>query len=308
LQIPEHPRLPDLEDIRAFTEVVDSGSLTRAGARLGMSKSMISRRLARLEAELGASLLARTTRGMSLTEAGADFRPHAERIVAELDSARDALSRQGEVKGRLRLTAPLSFGASHLAPALAELALRHPRLAISTSYSDRVVDLVGEGFDAAVRLGNLSDSTLIARRIAPLRAVTVASPGYLARAGTPLAPEELAAHETVPHGDQVWQFHKDGRTHTHRPRGRFTADSGTAELAAVVAGLGIAIMPAFLAGPAIERGELERILDDYAIPEAGMYVVRPPPAEPVPMKVKALTDILLEKFGDEGWDGCPRRL
>jgi DNA-binding transcriptional LysR family regulator len=229
-------------------------------------------------------------------------------MVAELDSARDALSRQGEVKGRLRLTAPLSFGASHLAPVLAELALRHPRLAISTSYSDRVVDLVGEGFDAAVRLGNLSDSSLIARRIAPVRAVTVASPGYLARAGTPLAPQELAAHETVPHGDQVWQFRKDGRILTHRPRGRFTADSGTAELAAVVAGLGIAIMPAFLAGPALARGQLVRVLEDYAIPEAGMYVVRPPPAEPVPMKVKALTDILLEKFGDEGWDGCPRNL
>jgi DNA-binding transcriptional LysR family regulator len=298
--------LPDLDDIRAFTEVVDSGSLTRAGARLGMSKSMISRRLARLEAELGAPLLARTTRGMSLTEAGADFRPFAERMVAELQSARDALSRQGEATGRLRLTAPLSFGASHLAPVLAELALRNPRLAISTSYSDRVVDLVGEGFDAAVRLGNLSDSSLIARRIAPVRGLTVASPDYLARAGTPRTPEELAGHETVPHGDQVWQFRKDGRTFTHRPRGRFTADSGSAELAAVVAGLGIAIMPAFLAGPALARGELVSLLDDYAIPEAGMYVVRPPPAEPVPMKVKALTDILLEKFAADDWDGCSR--
>ena len=143
--------MPDLDDIRAFTEVVDSGGLSRAGARLGMSKSMISRRLARLEAELGRPLLARTTRGMSLTEAGADFRPYAERMVAELQAARDALSRQGEATGRLRLTAPISFGALHLAPVLAELALRHPRLEISTSYSDRRVDLVGEGFDAAVR-------------------------------------------------------------------------------------------------------------------------------------------------------------
>ena len=148
--------MPDLEDIRTFSEVVDSGSLTRAGARLGMSKSMISRRLARLEAELGTPLLARSTRGLSLTEAGSDFRPYAERMVAELQSARDAVSRQGEASGRLRLTAPISFGSTHLAPVLAELAVRHPRLEISASFSDRMVDVVGEGFDAAVRLGNLS--------------------------------------------------------------------------------------------------------------------------------------------------------
>jgi DNA-binding transcriptional LysR family regulator len=298
--------MPDLDDIRTFTEVVDSGSLSRAGARLGMSKSMVSRRLARLEEELGVPLLARTTRGMSLTEAGADFRPYAERMVAELQSARDALSRQGEATGRLRLTAPLSFGASHLGPVLAELALRNPSLEISTSYSDRVADLVGDGFDAAVRLGNLSDSSLIARRIAPVRALLVASPGYLARAGTPRTPADLAGHEAVPHGDQVWQFRRDGKTFTHRPRGRFTADSGAAELAAVVAGLGVAVMPAFLAGPAIERGEVVTLLDEYAIPEAGMYVVRPPPAEPLPLKLRVLTDILVEKFGADDWDGCRR--
>ena len=132
----------------------------------------------------------------------------------------------------------------------------------------------------------------------------MASPGYLARAGTPRTPDELAGHETVPHGDVVWQFRRDGKTFSFRPRGRFTADSGLAELAAVVAGLGIAPLPAFLAAPALARGELVRLLDDFAIPEAGMYVVRPPPAEPVPMKIKVLTDILLEKFGADDWDGC----
>ncbi len=297
--------MPDLEDIRTFSEVVDSGSLTRAGARLGMSKSMISRRLARLEAELGTPLLARSTRGLSLTEAGSDFRPYAERMLAELQSARDAVSRQGEVSGRLRLTAPISFGNSHLAPVLAELAVRHPRLEISASFSDRIVDVVGEGLDAAVRLGNLSDSTLIARRIAPVRAVMVASPEYLARRGTPRTPADLAEHDAIPHGDAVWHFRKDGKRFTHRPRGRFTADSGPVELAGVVAGLGIAVMPAFLAGPPLERGEIVRLLEDYAIPEAGLYIVRPPPAEPMPMKLKALTDIMFEKFGSDDWDGCP---
>jgi DNA-binding transcriptional LysR family regulator len=299
--------MPDLDDIRTFTEVVDSGSLSLASARLGISKSMVSRRLARLEADLGAPLLARTTRGMSLTEAGADFRPYAERMVAELQSARDALSRQGEASGRLRLTVPISFGNSHLAPVIAELAVRNPKLEISTFYSDRVIDLVGDGFDAAVRLGNLSDSTLIARRIAPVRALLVASPAYLARAGTPRTPDELAGHETIPHNDQAWRFRHNGKTVTFRPRGRFTADSGVAELAGVKAGLGIATMPAFLAGPAIQKGEIVTLLDDYEIPEAGMYVVRPPPAEPVPMKIRVLTDILFEKFGGDDWDGCRRR-
>ncbi len=297
--------MPDLDDIGVFIEVIDSGSLTRAGARLGMSKSMISRRLARLEAELGAPLLARTTRGLSLTEAGADFRPYAERMVADLQSARDALSRQGDVTGRLRLALPMSFGNSHLAPVLAELAARHPQLEISASYSDRVVDLVGEGFDAAVRLGNLADSSLIARRIAPIRALMVASPDYLARRGVPQTPADLADHDAIPHGENVWRFVRDGKRFAHRPRGRFMADSGAAELAGVVAGLGIAAMPAFLAAPAIERGEIVTLLDDYRIPPAGFYVVRPPPAEPAPHKIRALTEILLEKFGDDDWDGCP---
>ena len=295
--------MPDLDDIRIFAEVVETGSLTGAGARLGLSKSVVSRRLARLEAELGAPLVARTTRGLSLTEAGSDFRPYAERMVSEMQSARDALSRQGEATGRLRLSAPMSFGTTHLAPVIAELALRNPRLAIDTSYTDRHVDLVGEGFDAAVRMGNLSDSSLIARRIAAVRARLVASPAYLARAGTPRTPADLAGHETLPHHDSAWVFLRDGHRHSFRPRGRFTADSGPAELAAVVAGLGISAMPDFLAGPAIGRGELVTVLNDYEIPPAGLYVVRPPPAEPVPMKVRVLVEIMVETFGD-AWDPC----
>jgi DNA-binding transcriptional LysR family regulator len=299
--------MPHLEDIRAFTEVVASGSLSRAAGRLGMSKSMISRRLTRLETELGVSLLARTTRGMSLTEAGADFRPYAERMVAELESAQDALSRKGEATGRLRLAAPLSFGATHLASVLAELAIRNPRLEINTSYTDRMVDVVGEGYDAAIRLGVLADSSLIARRIAPIRGVVVAAPAYLAARGTPATPADLADHDVIPHGEATWHFRRDGRTTTFRPRGRFMADSGAAELAGVVAGLGIAAMPTFLAGPAVAQGQIVTVLDEYAIPALGLYVLRPPPAEPVPQKIRVLTDILLEHFGNDDWDSCPRR-
>lgn len=297
--------MPDLEDIRTFCEVIDGGSLTRAGQQLGISKSMVSRRLARLEAELGVPLVARSTRGLSLTESGQDFRPHAERIMAEMQAARDALSRQGTVSGRLRLTAPLSFGATHLAPLLAELAVRNPDLEVVASFSDRFVDLVGEGYDAAVRLGALTDSTLIARRIAPVRAVTVASPAYVARAGAPETPEALAQHDSVPHGDTPWSFRQpDGRVVSVRPRGRFRANSGAAELAAVVAGLGVAVMPRFLVAPALARAEVVTVLDDYEVPEAGLYIVRPPPADPLPAKVKALTDAVVARFGPD-WDLGP---
>lgn len=289
--------MPDLDDIKVFVEVVECGSLTRAALRLGMSKSMISRRLSRLEAELGMPLLARTTRGLSLTEAGTDFRPFAQRMVAELEAARDALSRQGEATGRLRLGAPMSFGSTHLAPVLAELALRHPRLEINCAYSDRLVDVVGEGFDAAIRLGVLADSTLVARRIAPIRLVLVASPRYLSTRGTPVVPADLDAHDAIPHGDETWRFQQGGRTFTHRPRGRFMADSGLAEFAGVVAGLGVAILPLFLAQASLERGEIVTILDGYQLPELGLYIVRPPPAEPVPMKIKVLTEIMVERFG-----------
>ena len=296
--------MPDLEDIRAFAEVVDSGSLTRAGARLGMSKSMISRRLARLEAELGAPLLARSTRGMSLTEAGSDFRPYAERMVAELQSARDA--RQPAGRGDRPAAARGADLVRQLAPGAG--AGRAGGAAPAARDQHLLQRPAGRPGGRGVRRSDPArqpapTSRLIARRIAAGPRGAGGEPG-LSGAGRArrATPADLAGHEAIPHGDAVWQFRRDGKRFTHRPRGRFTADSGPAELAGVVAGLGIAVMPAFLAGPALERGELVRLLDDYEIPEAGLYVVRPPPAEPMPIKIKVLTDIMVEKFGGADWD------
>src|SRR6202012_865804 len=175
----------DTDDLRTFLEVAEAGGVTPAARRLGLSKSIVSRQLTRLEGELGAQLLSRTTRGAVLTEAGELFREHALRVVSELDAAQDAISPDGEVRGRLRIAAPLSFGPTHLAPVLAALALQHPRLQIHAAYADRFVDIVGEGFDVAVRLGYLADSNLVGRRIAPVRGRPVASPDSIARAGAP---------------------------------------------------------------------------------------------------------------------------
>jgi DNA-binding transcriptional LysR family regulator len=286
----------DLEVLCTFVEVADAGGVSAAARRLGLPKSIVSRRLQRLELDLGAQLLARTTRGASLTEAGANLREHAVRAIAELEAAREAVSPEGDVRGRLRIAAPLSFGATHLAPALAELARRHPRLHIHTSYSDQYVDLVGEGFDVGIRVGFLADSNLIGRRIAPLCGMCVASPAYLSAHGTPSTPQDLVQHECLLQGNETWRFIVNGKAVSIRPQGRFKADNGSALLAAALANLGIAALPDFLADGPIAAGTLIPILTDFPSPEAGIYVVRPP-GSAAPRKVRALIDILIEWFG-----------
>src|ERR1700730_4160832 len=179
----------DIEDLRTFVEVADAGGVSPAARRLGVSKSIVSRRLFRLEAELGVQLLARTTRGAALTEAGVTFREHAARVCAEIDVARETILPAGDLRGRLRVAAPLSFGPTHLAPVLAELARRHPLLHVHACYGDRFVDRVGEGFDCAVRVGYLQDSNLIARRVGPIYGKLVASPDYISEHGVPQTPD-----------------------------------------------------------------------------------------------------------------------
>ena len=218
--------------------------------------------------------------------------------------------------GLLRIAVPLSFGLRHVAPLLAELATRHPKLRIDAAYAERAVDLIAEGFDAAVRLGRLKDSSLIARRIAPIRRAVVASPGYLARHGCPETPGDLARHEFLMRPDQsnsaVWQFRAGQRLISVRPEGRFKADNGEAILQAAIAGLGIAACPPSWFRPAIESGALVPLLPNYPLTEAGLFLVRPP-GSPVPGKVRALTDLLLERrrrtllgrLPDDGRDGRP---
>jgi len=289
----------EIEDIQAFVAVADAGGLSPAAGRLGVSKSIVSRRIARLEKSLHARLLNRTTRGAALTEAGASFREHAVRIAAEADAARDAVSPDGKVRGRLRVAAPLSFGASHFAPVLAELASRHPELEIQSSYSDRTVDLVAEGFDAAIRLGLLDDSDLVARRISTFGGNLVASPAYLERRGPPRTPDDLLAHDTINRVNDEWALLHDGRVITLHPRARFTADNGAALVPAALAGLGIALLPDFLIAGHLASGALVAVLPDYPMPEAGVYVVRPPGGS-ASCKVRVLIDIMVEKFAGRG--------
>ncbi len=301
----------ELDDLRAFVAVVEAGGFSRAAARLGLAKSIVSRRVSRLEASLGARLLARTTRGVSPTEAGAAFHARGVRVLAELDEAREEVAgREGGVAGTLRIAAPLSFGTAHLAPALARFAAEHPRVALDVAYGDRLVDLVAERFDAAVRIGTLAASSLVARRIAPVRLAAVASPAYVGRRGAPERPEDLAAHDCLvysaaPDGGEAWRFRGGrGGLVSVRPHGRFRADNGEALLAAALEGLGVAVLPTFLAGGALGSGALLPLLAAFPMPEHGLHVVRPP-GGPAPARLRALTDFLAARFGPEPyWDPC----
>jgi DNA-binding transcriptional LysR family regulator len=285
----------DLGDVQTFLEVAGAGGVSPAARRLGVSKSIVSRRLTRLEQALGVRLLSRTTHGTVLTEVGATFREHAARMVAELDNAQEAISPAGELRGLLRIAAPLSFGPTHLAPVFAELARRYPLLHVRAAYSDRFVDLVGEGFDAAVRLGFLPDSSLVARRICVIHGKYVASPSYIATHGAPKTPDDLLSHEALMQGTEVWRFMNRGKPILRHPRGRFKADNGEALLSAALAGIGVAGLPDFLIEQHVASGALAPVLTDYPPPDAGLYIVRPP--GDLPRKVRVLTDILLEYFG-----------
>ncbi|MFZ6765597.1 LysR family transcriptional regulator [Undibacterium sp. Di26W] len=286
----------DIEDLHTFVEVADSGGVSSAARRLGVSKSIVSRRLFRLESDLGAQLLARTTRGAALTEAGVTFREHAARICAEIEVARETILPAGDLRGSLRIAAPMSFGMTHLAPMLAEFALRHSLLHVHTCYSDHFVDIIREGFDCAVRVGYLSDSNLIARRIGAIRGKLVASPGYIKEHGAPETPDELLTHQVLMQSTETWHFVDGNKTIAVHPQGRFKADSGVALAAAAIAGLGIASLPDFLTEKAVSAGTLIPVMGRYPLPEAGIYVVRPPGRHPA-RKIRVFTELMIEHFG-----------
>lgn len=285
----------DIEDLQTFVAVADAGGVSAAARRLGVSKSIVSRRLFRVEAELGVQLLARTTRGAALTEAGITFRDHAARASAEIDTAREAILPTGELRGGLRVAMPLTFGVTHFAPVLAEMARLHPKLHIHTSYCDRFVDLIAEGFDCAIRGAYLQDSNLIAKRVGPIHGKLVASPNYIELHGSPETLGELVAHQALMQGTEAWQFMDGDKIVTVQPQGRFKADSAIALAAAAAAGLGIAWLPDCITYEYLASGALVPIMTRYPVPPGAAYVVRPPGQYPT-RKVRVLTQMLIEYF------------
>ncbi|MDO5898502.1 LysR family transcriptional regulator [Agrobacterium sp. Azo12] len=285
----------DIEDLRTFVAVADAGGVSAAARRLGLSKSIVSRRLFRIEAELGVQLLARTTRGAALTEAGVTFRDHAARASAEIDTARETIHPTGQLHGRLRVAMPLTFGPTHFAPVLAEMARLHPQLHIHTSYSDRFVDLIAEGFDCAIRGAYLQDSNLIAKRVGPIHGKLVASPAYIKEHGSPDNILQLVNHPALMQGTEAWQFMDGDRIVTVQPQGKFKADSATALAAAAAAGLGVAWLPQCITHEYEAAGTLVPIMTRFPVPPGAVYVVRPPSQHPT-RKVRVLTEMLVEYF------------
>lgn len=297
----------DLMDVLAFVRVVETGAFARAADRMGVSKSILSRRVARLEAQLGAKLLTRTARGAQPTDIGQTYFEKASAILADLETAREIVASQvTQVAGPIRLSAPLSFGTEHLAPALADFARLHPRVALDVSLEDRTVDLVGGGYDLAVRIGTLPDSSLVARRIAPVRAAVLASPDYLAERGRPAHPRDLAGHDLLLYANAMsqWRFRVNGKWEHVRGPARLRSDNGEMLREAACAGLGIVILPTFIASPAIASGRLEVLLAGFPLEESGLHVVMPP-GRATTARVRALVDFLAARFGPEPeWDPC----
>lgn len=283
----------DIEELRTFVEVADAGGVTAAALRLSVSKSIVSRRLARLEAELGVQLLARTTRGAALTEAGITFRDHAAKICTEIDIARETILPAGELRGSFRIAAPLTFGPTHFAPIIAEMARQNPQLQVRSCYTDRFVDLIAEGFDCAIRVGYLADSNMLARKVGTTPAIYVATPTYIARHGAPRTPEEFGEHDVVMQGVETWLALDGDRVVTLRPRGRFKADNAVALVAAALADIGVAGLPKELIIDHLDSGALVPVMTDYPPPLLGIYVVRPPGQHPA-RKVRVLTEMLVE--------------
>lgn len=299
-------------DIETFVAVVESGSFSAAAERLGAAKSAVSRRVSGLESRLGVKLLNRTTRKLSLTDSGRAFFERAGRILADLEEAEQAISDADcALRGRIRIAAPLSFGIEHLAPAINAFAEQHPAVRIDLDLNDRQVSLVEEGFDLAVRIGRLADSSLIARRLCEIRRVVVASPGYLKKHGIPACPEDLVNHDGLRYTNmprhQFWQFGTPGgRAVSPEVPDRLTANNGALLAEAAVDGLGVTLQPTFIIHRQLADGSLRTILDDHPIPSEAMYAVFPP-GRYQSRRVRVFTDFLAERFGGEPYWDAPLR-
>lgn len=293
-----------LEEMQTFIRVADAGSITKAADRMGIAKSAVSRRLCDLEDRLGAQLMTRSTRGLSLTEIGESFYQRSQAILADVNDAERAASNQhGALKGTIKIAAPLTFSTLHLSPLLNTFLDQHPDLDLQLHSSDRPIDLVEEGMDMAVRIGRLADSRLIARRLAPMRRISCASPAYLEKHGIPKTPKDLAEHSgltsSILSDTLYWQyFDANGDKHVGRPVSRVRTNNGEYLVKAAVGGHGICAVPLFISYQAIQGGELVPILQTYRHREDAIYAVYPP-SRHLSHRVRVLIDFLVEHLGDK---------
>lgn len=288
-----------LTGMTVFARVVEANGFTAAARVLSLSKAAVSKQVARLEQRLGVRLLNRSTRRLGLTEAGRDYYERARRILAEVEEAeQSASSRQVNPRGLLRINAPVTFGMGHLVPLLPEFMRRCPEVHIELVLNDRFVDLIEEGFDMAVRVAALPESSLVARRLRDTHHVVAASPAYVQARGRPQHPRDLAQHDCLLYSylssGEEWRFlDGEGRHLGVRVSGPLRANNGDALRFAAVNGLGIVYVPDFVAAEDLARGRLVRILDDWRTPETAIYAVYPP-GRPLGAKLRVFLDYLVE--------------
>jgi DNA-binding transcriptional LysR family regulator len=294
----------DLNEMVVFTKVVQAQSFIGASRELGMPKSTVSRKVSDLEERLGARLLQRTTRKLSLTEVGRAYYQHAERVVAEAEEAELAVTRlQATPRGQLRVTMPLNFG--YFAPIVASFLARYPDVDVELVGADRVVDLVQEGFDVAVRAGNLADSTLVGRTLGELKSIVVASPKFLAKHGTPKTPADLARFDSLAFGagpDRTsWRLFKDGETLAVELRPRLVVNDFEFLHEGARSGLGIAMLPVFRASDDLRTKRLRHVLPDWCSPSIPLHVVYASTRHLSP-KVKAFVDHVRDGMTPPPWE------
>jgi DNA-binding transcriptional LysR family regulator len=298
------------ENMRTFIRVVEAGTISAAADRLGVAKSAVSRRLKELEEHLGVELFHRTTRKMNLTDTGRAFYHQSVRILEDVLEAELATSQaHGTLKGSLKIALPSTFGIMHMGPAINEFLKAHPQIEFDLDFNDREVDLIQEGFDLAIRIANLPDSSLIARRLAPIQNIICASPSYLEQMGSPRTPDELVDHRCLVYSllsdYEYWNLTDiDGKEIRTKIHPYLKASTGEFLKDAAVEGMGIIMVPSFIAYKEIERGALVPILKDYKIPHVDAYAIYPQTRH-LSQRVRAFVDFLVKRFeGTPYWDLC----
>lgn len=294
--------LPDFEGLAIFSKVAEARSFAGAAQDLRLSKATVSKAVSRLEQRLGARLFNRTSRRLALTDAGEKLAVHAARILAAAEAAeREAMDEASTPRGLIRLAAPMSFGLTRIAPLLPDFLLQNPQVRIDLHLSDAQVDLIGDGFDAALRIALMPDSSLVARRLCAVRRHVVGSPAYFARRGRPTHPAQLAEHDCLGYAylptPDLWRFRNaSGEEVSVRPAGPLRANNADALTPALMAGLGVAVQPDFIVDEALRDGRLEAVLQDWDWPVGGLHFVTPP-GGPRPARIAALADFLARRLG-----------